>query len=556
MTCDLILNIRRCRRPVIAALNGTVAGAGAVIAAACDLRIAAESAKIAFLFVRVGLSGADMGASWLLPRLVGLGHATELLMTGDFIDARARPRDRALPPRGAATDAALAEAHGAGRAAGARPGRRRWRSPSGRSTLEADVDLERRAGPRGRGPGRADGASQLPRGLRGVPRQARAEVRRMMRLPDLAPIRAFLEHRARRRSPTRSATFAARELAPPARAAPTTPRRAARRARCSARSGSAGWLEPIRGRDWRACCLAREALAAASPLADAVFALQGLGALPILARRRRRDCAALGRRGDRGPRDGRLRDDRARGRLRRRRDRHHRARATATTTCSTAPRPSSRTPASPTSTPCSPRPIPAAGSQGASPASWCRPTRRACVSSRPQVLSAPHPLGEIAFEGCRVPAANRLGEEGRGFGARPRDARPPARHRGRGGLRHGGARARRGARARARAAPVRQAARRVPAGAGEARAHGDRADRGAAAGLPRGVGGRPRRRAGHARGGDGQVLRHRGGAADRRRRGADPRRARACWRRTRWTGSTARCARSASTRARPRSSTW
>jgi enoyl-CoA hydratase/carnithine racemase len=87
MTCDLVLAIRRCRRPVIAALNGTTAGAGAVIAAACDFRIAAESAKIAFLFVRVGLSGADMGASWLLPRMIGIGHATELLMTGDFIDA-------------------------------------------------------------------------------------------------------------------------------------------------------------------------------------------------------------------------------------------------------------------------------------------------------------------------------------------------------------------------------------------------------------------------------------------------------------------------------------
>jgi enoyl-CoA hydratase/carnithine racemase len=87
MTCDLILNIRRCRRPVIAALNGTTAGAGAVIATACDLRIASETAKIAYLFVRVGLSGADMGASWLLPRLVGLGRATELLMTGDFISA-------------------------------------------------------------------------------------------------------------------------------------------------------------------------------------------------------------------------------------------------------------------------------------------------------------------------------------------------------------------------------------------------------------------------------------------------------------------------------------
>jgi len=87
LTCDLVLSIRRCRRPVVAALNGTVAGAGAVIAAACDFRIAAPSAKIAFLFTKVGLSGADMGASWLLPRIVGLGHATHLLMTGDFVDA-------------------------------------------------------------------------------------------------------------------------------------------------------------------------------------------------------------------------------------------------------------------------------------------------------------------------------------------------------------------------------------------------------------------------------------------------------------------------------------
>lgn len=88
VTGDLITAIRKCRRPVVAALNGTVAGAGAVIAAACDIRIAAESAKIAYLFVKVGLSGADMGASWLLPRLVGHGRASELLMTGDFIDAR------------------------------------------------------------------------------------------------------------------------------------------------------------------------------------------------------------------------------------------------------------------------------------------------------------------------------------------------------------------------------------------------------------------------------------------------------------------------------------
>ncbi len=87
LTGDLILAIRQCRRPVVAALNGTVAGAGAVIAAASDIRIAAEGAKIAFLFSRVGLAGADMGAAWLLPRIIGLAHASELLLLGDFISA-------------------------------------------------------------------------------------------------------------------------------------------------------------------------------------------------------------------------------------------------------------------------------------------------------------------------------------------------------------------------------------------------------------------------------------------------------------------------------------
>src|SRR5882724_8454973 len=87
LTCDLILAMRQCRRPVVGALNGTAAGAGAVIAAACDVRIAAASAKIAFVFTKVGLSGADMGAAWILPRLVGSGRATELLMTGEFVSA-------------------------------------------------------------------------------------------------------------------------------------------------------------------------------------------------------------------------------------------------------------------------------------------------------------------------------------------------------------------------------------------------------------------------------------------------------------------------------------
>ncbi|HEX9545107.1 MAG TPA: enoyl-CoA hydratase-related protein, partial [Pyrinomonadaceae bacterium] len=80
-------NIRRLPKPVIASLNGTTAGAGACIALASDIRIASEDAKIAFLFVKVGLSGADMGAAYLLPRVVGLAKATELLYTGDFISA-------------------------------------------------------------------------------------------------------------------------------------------------------------------------------------------------------------------------------------------------------------------------------------------------------------------------------------------------------------------------------------------------------------------------------------------------------------------------------------
>jgi enoyl-CoA hydratase/carnithine racemase len=87
MTGALIQSIREVKRPVIAAVNGVAVGAGAVIAAACDLRVAAASARFGFIFPKVGLSGADMGASFLLPRLVGHGRAAELLFFGDVIDA-------------------------------------------------------------------------------------------------------------------------------------------------------------------------------------------------------------------------------------------------------------------------------------------------------------------------------------------------------------------------------------------------------------------------------------------------------------------------------------
>ncbi len=88
MTGQVVKSLRECPLPVIAAINGVAAGAGSVIALASDLRIMAESASFAFLFTKVGLSGADMGSAYLLPRIVGLGRATELLILGDRIDAR------------------------------------------------------------------------------------------------------------------------------------------------------------------------------------------------------------------------------------------------------------------------------------------------------------------------------------------------------------------------------------------------------------------------------------------------------------------------------------
>lgn len=87
MTGALIAAIRSARRPVIAAVNGTCVGAGAVIAAACDLRVSSDDAVYGFIFPKVGLCGADMGAAYLLPRIVGLGRASELLFFGEIIDA-------------------------------------------------------------------------------------------------------------------------------------------------------------------------------------------------------------------------------------------------------------------------------------------------------------------------------------------------------------------------------------------------------------------------------------------------------------------------------------
>jgi enoyl-CoA hydratase/carnithine racemase len=92
MTGATVKAIRECPLAVIASINGIAAGAGSVLALASDFRLLGEKAAFAFLFTKVGLAGADMGSAYLLPRLVGLGRATELLMLGDKIKAERAER--------------------------------------------------------------------------------------------------------------------------------------------------------------------------------------------------------------------------------------------------------------------------------------------------------------------------------------------------------------------------------------------------------------------------------------------------------------------------------
>ena len=119
MTGDLVKAIRHCPQPVIAAVDGICAGAGAAIATACDLRIGTPAAQVAFLFVRVGLAGADMGVCAMLPRIVGQGRTAELLFTGRSMGAEEAERwgffNRLVEPEALAEEAhALAASLAAG----------------------------------------------------------------------------------------------------------------------------------------------------------------------------------------------------------------------------------------------------------------------------------------------------------------------------------------------------------------------------------------------------------------------------------------------------------
>jgi acyl-CoA dehydrogenase len=232
-----------------------------------------------------------------------------------------------------------------------------------------------------------------------------------MTIPDPGPVRAFLEERHATFA-TEVGAFALKDIA----SQPAPPDDAA--ARRDARSllgqlGAGGWLEPIRRQDWRSCALAREALASASPLADAVFALQGLGTVPILLsdnvpmRERWVGDAVAGRAmaAFAMTEPGAGSDIAAMATTARRDGESYVLNGTKTfisnagiadfyvTFASTDPK---------------------AGGKGIS--CFVVPSdSRGFRFLGAQVMAAPHPLGEIGFEECRVPAANRLGEEGKGF---------------------------------------------------------------------------------------------------------------------------------------------
>ncbi|MFL6138427.1 MAG: enoyl-CoA hydratase family protein [Frankiaceae bacterium] len=118
MTGAVVQAMRECPQPIVAAVNGTAAGAGSVIALAADIRLLARSATFAFLFTKVGLAGADMGSAYLLPRVVGLGRASEILLLGDTVRAEEAVAmglasrvvdDEALPAEAAALARRLAD---------------------------------------------------------------------------------------------------------------------------------------------------------------------------------------------------------------------------------------------------------------------------------------------------------------------------------------------------------------------------------------------------------------------------------------------------------------
>ena len=185
MTGDLVEAMRHCPQPIVAAVDGICAGAGAMVALASDLRFGTPQAKTAFLFTRVGLAGCDMGACTLLPRTIGQGRAAELLYTGRVMTADRRRRVGLFQP----DRRAGGSPH---RGTGARAGARRRADVRPRHDQDAAASgmgdgSRRRDRGRGRGAGDLHADRRLPPRVRGVRRQAVASIRGQLSQRPRAP---------------------------------------------------------------------------------------------------------------------------------------------------------------------------------------------------------------------------------------------------------------------------------------------------------------------------------------------------------------------------------
>ena len=153
MTGDLVKAMRACPQPIVAAIDGVCAGAGAILAMASDLRLGTARSKTAFLFNRVGLAGCDMGACAMLPRIVGQGRASELLYTGRAHGRRGGRALGLLQPRSCEPEALLDEAMALARDLAAGP---TFANGITKTMLHQEWAMTHRAGDRGRGAGAGD----------------------------------------------------------------------------------------------------------------------------------------------------------------------------------------------------------------------------------------------------------------------------------------------------------------------------------------------------------------------------------------------------------------
>ena len=417
MTGELVKAMRACPQPIVAAVDGICAGAGAIIAMSSDIRLGTPRAKVGFLFNRVGLAGCDMGACAILPRIIGQGRASELFYTGRFMSAA----------EGAAWGFYRA-ARRAGRAAGRR------RRARGRDRIRADLrarddqahaaagmgDVGRR---RDRGRGGRAGALHDDRGFHpGVPgfRGARdARLRGRLSMPDATFLHwpFFGPEHARFAEDLRA--WAAREVEPLVDHHDVD----GSCRRLVASLGEGGWLRATvpaaygglaESFDVRTLCLAREILAYHHGLADFAFAMQGLGTGPITLfgdealKRRYLPAVAQGTRiaafalsePDAG-------SDVAAMATTATPDGNDRVRLDGVKTWISNGGIAdhyvvfARTGEAP-------------GARGLSAFLVDADTPGLTIAERIEVI-APHPLATLRFEGCSVPVANRIGGPGEGF---------------------------------------------------------------------------------------------------------------------------------------------